>query len=1329
MANKVTIEVEALLVDQVSGKTKYVISGLDGIGKAADEAQKDLDKLNKKKVHPIIDADNNKLLQKMRDSDNKLAKLAGKTFTTTLKVLDKGTAVVNKLEGGLKKVVGKTWTTMVKIKDYATAPLRKLKDMLFSIKTLVLAITAGLAAKQLVLNPINLADAYSSTKIGFSTLLGDERGQAMMDAMDDFAKKTPFKTSGVISNAQKMMAYGWDPERILDDMKIIGDAAAATGKMDEGLSTIVYALSEIRSKGKLSTQELNQLAGAGIKAKRYLAEGLGYGSSDAGMAKLAKDLEKGVIGANQAIDLILQGMQEFEGMMDRTANETVEGLKSQIEDTFEINIFRRWGQGLQDGAKRGMGSIVQLLDSASEGLANLGDMLYEIGKKASNWLADKLEGAVELITALSRTDEFKNAGFGGKAKILWDNVVADPVKDWWEGGGREKVVETATKVGASIGKAIIEGIKIAWDAMPWWGKLLVGTYGGAKALGGIASLAGGVAKFFGSRGTIGAGNVVTGASGLLGAIGRTGVSGVGATGILGGLANTGYAVMGGTSALSVGGGMAALAGATTLAGLGTGIYTAGSGISDIYSGYKNNDSTAKKSGWWKVGGAAGGAAAGAAVGTALGGPLIGTAIGALLGSGIGWLGSHAEKISAVKTAAASGNLKELAMSESEAAEEAAKLLIQNEKLAKESLAEHFGDVALSAEEMQLAIRRVIGDKFFEETAAASEAIEAMNASFASVEAQSSSLKKNLWMAALKKDTKLTKDEVTALKNSVNSFSSSAKNYVTDAQYAAEESITAILGNSDQAKKLIESNNEYYGKQGEELSSLSKKLNDEINKALSNKSEGGAIITVNEKASIDKIRSQMAEIVRKLQEEEYEAEMNILKAKYAGDMTPEGFSELMTGAAEQNKVLAETYWDSFGRASIGKSEEEIEILRQGVLDKLSTMWSNTGDLGINTLREQYSEELGILGQDIATMLEKNTPEEIMNAVEGMDDKTRQGIAKMMESMQPTTAEVEKLVKSYEDAGLQVPEALSSYLESAEFYEALGRGPEAIKEYFSNAPIELDPAFQFVSPDASIALAKTKLDSIFSSLEVDGNLDVNWIYNEFDEAWISPDGKYGFTTEALVAADWEYDEFKKEWISPDKKYSFTTTAEVKVNYKVTGGKTANGNIQMDFNSKQWSLHPNSDEYRGGIVGGSSALESFARGGMVRGGSKLIRVAEEGNPEMIIPLSSQRRDRALKLWAKAGQMMNVPGFARGGLTNRSGDEGIRFHRYGADDSASGRTVQVDVGGITLEIHVNGTDAQSIAEAIKAQVADIAEDVAGVMAEAFSAQFENTPVRGGVA
>ena len=60
-----------------------------------------------------------------------------------------------------------------------------------------------------------------------------------------------------------------------------------------------------------STEELNQLAEAGISAKRYIAEGLGYGSGDEGLMAMTKDLEKGAIGAEAGIQALIEGMKEY----------------------------------------------------------------------------------------------------------------------------------------------------------------------------------------------------------------------------------------------------------------------------------------------------------------------------------------------------------------------------------------------------------------------------------------------------------------------------------------------------------------------------------------------------------------------------------------------------------------------------------------------------------------------------------------------------------------------------------------------------------------------------------------------------------------------------------------------------------------------------------------------------------------------------------------------------------------------------------------------------------------------------------------------------------
>lgn len=1428
--NKVVIDVEARFVDNVTDESAAASKSVEGIGKAAEQAQKKVQRLGKTKAQIEFDANNTKLVQKIRKWEAKAQQLgkqktmvvldamdkatvkinkiigtaknfAGKTWNAFLKVKDsQATAALGNVIGMGKQLAGKTWTTLVKIKDMATTPLTKIKNTLFSIKSLVAAVTAGFAVKQTILDPINLADAYSGTRIGFSTLLGAERGQQMMNDMDEFAKKTPFKTSGVIDNAQKMMAYGWDAERILTDMETIGNAAAATGKMDEGLASIVYALSEIRSKGKLSTQELNQLASAGIKAKAYLAEGLGYGTDDAGLQKLAEDLEDGAIGANQAIELILEGMKEFDGMMDSMANETVEGLKSQIEDAFEINIARKWGQGLQDGAKRGLGYVVNLLDSAEDSLSAFGDTLYDVGKTLSNWAADKLQTAVKTIQEITASAEFQEAGLWDKVKMLWSGVIGNPFSEWWsntvipwwDGTAIPWLSDKAAKAGELMGKGLTNGLLAlfgmtdeaidaaetgasiagsfvkgfvdgfdgsaiadaflnalnqAWNALPWWGKLLVGGYGASK----VGGLINGGMQLFGNLSTI---------------MGSTGNAMVAGSGLSGAASGLGYAITGGAAGSTLGGGAAALIGGGTALGIGAGVATVGSGIYDIYQGNKNNDETLKKAGKWKVNGALGGAAAGAAIGTALGGPLIGTAVGALVGSGIGWWQSRKIKKAAEENAKA---LEEQAQAEALAAIEAKRL---QEELVQKDLAGRFGDITLSAAEVKAAVDDMFGDDLIAKAHAASDAIAQMEESYSSFLTADSKLKKDLWMTTIRKDSKLSKDEMEGLKNSAKSFSTAAHTYLDDARYASSESITALLGNSEKAEKVLKASTDYYDEQGDALTKKTKELNDKMTKALSD-----GVISIDEQKSLQKIRSQISNIVAQIQKDEYSADINILKAKYSDpDISHESFQDMMSQAETTANEMAEGYWQQFGQGSKGLKEgsEEWNSLLEGTLKNLGETWLVPGDLGLDKIQTKWKDELGILGQDFSKMLNENTIPEIISASEGVSETARGSISKMLETMSPTTEQIQGVVDRYRELGLEPPKALTEYLNSVEFYEALAKGPEAVKEYFSE--IDIDPAIKMVDPKIENL---EELDKVF---EADINLETEWHYDEFDKEWISPDGQYSFSTDALVKAGWTYNSFEHKWISPDgqywfhtnanvdtdyntdkfnsqmiapaSNYSFDTTATVSVKYKIKGSTTPLGNIKMNYASKQAQLML--QQARGGIID-PDGLRGFAAGGMVRGGGQIVKVAEEGTPEMIIPLGSQRRERALKLWAKAGEMMDVPGFARGGTIESDGlhksfvgnsvrsagklidfserqtrgkeDEGIRFRGYEDEGTSGGQSVMVDVGGVQVQIQVDATNNANIVEAIKAQAGEIAETVAGVLADAFTGQFENTPTKGGAA
>lgn len=1276
MAERVTIEVEARFVDNLSGAANQAGAEVKDLGNSAEKAEKQVDNLGKKKAKPTVDADDSGFVKKFLNAERKIRKLAGKSVTTTLKVMDKGVDVVNKVENSLKKVAGKTWSTAVRIKDYATAPLRKVKDMLFSIKSLVLAITAGLAAKKLVMDPVSLADSYSSAKIGFSTLLGDSQGQAMMDDLDTFAKATPFKTSEVIANTQKMIAMGWEAKDIIKDMETIGDAAAATGKGDEGLNRIILALSQIKSKGKLSTEELNQLAEAGISAKRYLAEGLGYGSGDSGIAALSKDLEQGRIGSERAIQAIMAGMKEYKGMMDKTANETVKGLWGQIEDTFEINIFRRWGQGLQDGAKRGLGTVVGLLDKADTSLSKFGNTVYDIGEAFSSWAADKLENTIKRIGDITDSFEFQNADLGGKLKLLWKSAVADPFAEWWSD---EESVQKATELGESFAKSLTQGIltvlgitdifadvgddsgskgynvaqgfargfvdgfdvsaitgKIVeaignvWGALPLWAKVLVGGHVAGKVMGGISNFAKGTASFIGKPGVIGAGNVVTGASGLLGT-----------------MSSTGYALLGGASSATPG--IAALAGGAGIAGGVVGGIAVGKGVYDLYGSYKaykagnTTEAEAKKA-------SGGNALAGVTVGAGLG-ALVGGPLGALIGAGVGGaagilIGAARAKSIRKEAAEAKYETEEMqkVMADTNAtAEEMAQTM---DKAVWDNLKDHFGDIELSMSE----IKRIAEQITMGDAAAGMDqfktATQQAEASLSSLQNASETVNRWMWKAGL--GVKFSEDEQESIKKAFDDYISSAKSYVENKHYEFTAAVRLLVDvESGAGKDVLRSGDSYYSQIQEKLNDLGAELDGKVKIALQD-----GIITLDEEKEVTNLQNQIAEITNRLANAEADAKLETIKIKFGGEgnITLESFqnlqSQLQTTLEEQISNYDTALTASItslnlqlddGAISKDEYDAQLQALMDGYEAKVDGMKVKATNLQLDILGSSYQD---ILGEDSLSDLQhalQNAIDTEIDPIQWSDEKVAHLLG--VDQLGAETAEtLRRALQAVLDAGVpdRVEKTISLDITGA---------PKIEKK------VDIS-AYDFGIPDSISKIVKIKLDRVVTT---SGGLQ---------------------------------------------------TGRTPSSSQIMGGKA-----------------------RGGIIGGPA--EGFAMGGrpadgMLKGSTRFIRVNEEA-PEMIIPLSSQRRERALKLWTKTGKLLDVPGFARGGSTGNR-DEGIRFQQFGGDTpERGGQSVQVDVGGVNVTIQVDANASGSVLEAIQAQAGEIAEAVAGVMVDAMTAQFENTPLRGG--
>lgn len=703
MANK------EIVIDVVSEYSDHASSGLQQTGKNAEKASREMDKLGKKRAKPKLGLEDkaSPVLDKFGKKGDGIGK---KTWTPKLGLKDTATAGIKKAMSAGMSFGRKTFSAVLKINDKVTSQIKKIpsviskiKNSIFSLKTLAGGVMTGIAAKKLIADPVSLADEFETYQIGFETMLkSKEKATKFMDSAKKFASVTPFDTSAVVSNAQRMLAYGFSDKDIIPDLTKIGNASAALGAGEEGISRVSRALGQMKTNGRLNAEDMNQLTDVGINAWKYLADAEGKS-----IAQIREMSQKGEISGDKAVKTILNGLKEFDGMMDKTSNSTVSGLMSNIKDTFDINIVSKWGKGLQKGATKGLGEFADYLDKSDAKLKKAGTSLEKLGEYASTSVFKGLEKAGDKIDDLISMPKFQNASIGGKISIAWDELIVNPFSKWWDSKGRPAIVKKITGIGKDIAKAggnwFKESLK---DLLPGGDKAGIEDY-----LAGFLGLSGGLKLFKGGKslydlitggsggggktnplgdsiGTINVSAAVVNVNGGIGN-GNSTIPGTNPTGNkeiwlpesvkrkmqqtepktpsgptstpggLFGLGGSGVTLKNGETVAATGwkawlgnlgvklgsgaataGGAAAVGGASLLGGA-LGIAGIGSAAGNIYNAVTAKDSATKKKEVYRGGTKLGLVGGGAATGALIGSavPVIGTLAGGLIGAGIGGIGA------------------------------------------------------------------------------------------------------------------------------------------------------------------------------------------------------------------------------------------------------------------------------------------------------------------------------------------------------------------------------------------------------------------------------------------------------------------------------------------------------------------------------------------------------------------------------------------------------------------------------------------------------------------------------------------------------------------
>jgi tape measure domain-containing protein len=227
-----------------------------------------------------------------------------------------------------------------------------------------------------------------------------------------------------------MQALGFRAKEVIPILKDAGNALAASGSISgERLDRVVKALSDVRAKGKLESQEIRQFAENGIPAWEILERQFGKSR-----AELVKMVEAGQVSS----EIFLQAFHKFSetrfgDLMERQSR-TFSGAMSNIKDILlqtsatsfkplfdQIDrISVRFADELQ-----GANGIASIVDKSKDALADLGG---SIAGFLISGLATKLrEGVKDTLGKVFHPSQWLDINFGGLVGLSSPKALAQRI--------------------------------------------------------------------------------------------------------------------------------------------------------------------------------------------------------------------------------------------------------------------------------------------------------------------------------------------------------------------------------------------------------------------------------------------------------------------------------------------------------------------------------------------------------------------------------------------------------------------------------------------------------------------------------------------------------------------------------------------------------------------------------------------------------------------------------------------------------------------------------------------------------------------------------------
>lgn len=534
--------------------------------------------------------------------------------------------------------------------------------------------------------------------------------------------------------------------------------------------------------------------------------------------------------------------------------------------------------------------------------------------------------------------------------------------------------------------------------------------------------------------------------------------------------------------------------------------------------------------------------------------------------------------------------------------------------AVKNLAEHFGDVTLSIEELGEAAKHVLGDDLF-------FGIEEMERSSTRADDYYQTMKDSM-EAVQKTDWKLSmgielkEGDAQEYVAAVDAYVQNAQDYITEKGYELNLAVDLVMGEAGTG--LSEDSGAFY----QALLAQLDPLKENISAALQDITENG--LTLDKQKIVSDYLGQMAEITSMITEAENAAKLQMIQGKYAGaaldadsfqnlqaelanyteqaiQSTDEAYQKVLTSLNAQRLagekgmeggISQEEFDARSAEAAQSYYQSKAETILNGQQAMVDTIMATYGD-EIEPVLEEVNQKLDEKVREVMENPHNMLPEDFMQELQWaiseamaeaeLPSDAQDALGMLVKGMEPSEEQMTQLINQMKQSGQAIPQAFLEGMQSIDMIRAASGDEEGLWGTVGQIIAE--------SPEQALVLEAARQQGAM------------------------------FPQAAFNAIEAEYpnaDTAARQFLE-HLKSSFET------------GITANVPVSVSINTM---MTPEGQAAVGKLRNSAKNLPGHAEGGIFD--TPHIAAFAEKGPEAVVPLDGSQK--AISIWQEAGKLLGA-------------------------------------------------------------------------------------------